>query len=726
MVYSEENGNLARFLPHGSDIQVSIRDNILSLISGSATSYIGTETLFNASAYDVMEVTLRLNKRTAVAVETNPDQPVEPGRLTPSSEKLILTFGWRTTRDQEFPRYQRIQQSIKASSQAWITCRFILAENPLWQGDINGISLFVTPAVSHLEISKISLQRQENRSEVEPSRFRIGSQTRSAFLLRPSDEWACQVVMVEQSALEFGLAPVFLSQKDEPVDLKCTLTIQSGIFFRKKLFEKQFFISSDGTSLNRWYDVSLDLTRFAGKKVKLVWRCEHDPEGQSSESQGSFLVLSLPYLFTSQSGTKQTNLLLMSIDTLRADHLGCYGYPCSTSPSLDLLSRHGSVFSRGITPCPSTAPAHISLFTGLYPFQHGVLKGHNRLNFFTRTLAEQLMKKGLLTYAVTGGGNVSAYHRIDKGFLGYNDGERSILSLQSDLIPWLRTHHQKPFFAFYHTYEVHAPYRKHEPLTDYFFPNYTGAVTGNELLNKLTTLKLSQRDNKYLVALYDSGIRYTDTSIGRLFHELKKLKIWDNTLLILLSDHGEHFAEHGLYGHGNSLYSPLVEVPIIMSLSTEIRQRHIFNNTFNLIDVIPTTCALLGFESDFTTPGHNYAPVLQQQKKEDKTAFSFSELKRRNSDRSDWIYEYSLLEEDYKLILSYPQGSTKLFAIPSREREVDQLAECYPEITKRLQSKLQMLLSDPGASRNSFFPSAGEIPLDQETKSNLKALGYYD
>jgi arylsulfatase A-like enzyme len=284
-------------------------------------------------------------------------------------------------------------------------------------------------------------------------------------------------------------------------------------------------------------------------------------------------------------------IILISIDTLRPDHLGCHGYGRETSPNLDRLAAEEAVlFESAYAQAPYTLPSHMSMFTSLYPEAHGSLKpviypeGKPGEKVITKlpeavvTLAEILQSKGYLTSAFTDGGLVSAIYGFDQGFSEYRD-ERSkgdapngFRRFGSPMHAWLREHSRESFFLFIHTFDTHGPYN----APDTFVEKLKTMPPGRELpqiqlkllsfLHYHDYLELDRYQSlQEVVDAYDACIRFVDHELGRLFDLLEELDLWDDALIIVTSDHGESFLENGLtIGHSIFLTQEEVRIPLII------------------------------------------------------------------------------------------------------------------------------------------------------------------
>ena len=250
-------------------------------------------------------------------------------------------------------------------------------------------------------------------------------------------------------------------------------------------------------------------------------------------------------------GRKPTpNLLLITLDTTRADRLGCYGYSLADTPVLDSLARRGVLFERAFTPAPLTLPAHASMLTGLNPPEHGLrINGQNRLDDSVSTLAELLKERGYVTGAFLASYVLHSRFGLGQGFEVYDDNwigdgstggglrrQREGGQVVDGALKWLAERESsKPFFSWVHLYEPHAPYVLHREL---FGSKYAGRP-------------------------YDAEIAYTDMQVGRLVDYLKERELLDQTLIVIAGDHGEGLGDHDERDHGYTLYNSTLRVPLI-------------------------------------------------------------------------------------------------------------------------------------------------------------------
>ena len=314
---------------------------------------------------------------------------------------------------------------------------------------------------------------------------------------------------------------------------------------------------------------------------------------------------------SNQESVFKPNLILISIDTLRADHLGCYGYPLQTSPFLDALSRkeEAVLFENCIAQAPNTAPSHMSIFTSLFPTVHGVPNVtaeptalELKLPEPVKSLALVLNDAGYRTAGLTDGGYLDPFMGFGQGFDTYDCTYERIARKVDRALQWIEVNEsrEEPFFLFMHTYEVHAPYIPPAPFHARFTGDYSGwireycfgsdsekavAAGGFKDLFKRRG-EFTEEDVAYLKGLYDGEIAYMDSELQRFFSALERKGITENTVIVILSDHGEEFGEHGEFSH-KQLYDEVVHVPLILLLPCGQFDmiRHRVEEQVSLIDV---------------------------------------------------------------------------------------------------------------------------------------------
>ena len=346
----------------------------------------------------------------------------------------------------------------------------------------------------------------------------------------------------------------------------------------------------------QWTDVHLGLAAHAGAEVRFVFASEAfdaDPAASFAFPMwGNPMLYSVP----SNRGRETPNVILVSLDTLRADHVGCYGYERDTTPNLDRLAGECVVFDTTIAPSTFTPASHGSVFTGLHPAIHeaGMQSRGYWLKAQWTTFAEILRAKGYLTAAFTEGVAIRGTMGFAQGFDLYSDGpasKRQRLGVAEETFAkatsWLDRYGHLPFFLFVHTYETHEPYGAVPPWTTKFAdPAYAGRA-GTWLAEAKT-----EADKRHTVDLYDASIAFADHHLGQFLGRVRQLGLLENTVVVVFSDHGEEFWEHGATGHLTHLYDETLRVPLLIRLPGADPPRKRIEQQVCLTDVFPTLLGL--------------------------------------------------------------------------------------------------------------------------------------
>ena len=265
--------------------------------------------------------------------------------------------------------------------------------------------------------------------------------------------------------------------------------------------------------------------------------------------------------------TGPPNLILISIDTLRADRLGIYGYGRDTSPALDRFAAGARVFERAYAPSPWTLPSHVSMLSGLSPSEHGVDQPTYAPGRDTPLLAERLQAAGYYTFGRTDGGWLSADFGFDRGFLSFHAERRGLEAALAETEEAFRAAHgERPFFGFVHTYDVHCPYTPGEPFASMFAtPGAQSLETEGRCGNPHFNARgFTAAEALFLSDRYDGGVRKADQALGAFLAALEADGLLENTVVAITSDHGEAFGERGRIGHEGSLHREVLWIPLLI------------------------------------------------------------------------------------------------------------------------------------------------------------------
>ena len=314
------------------------------------------------------------------------------------------------------------------------------------------------------------------------------------------------------------------------------------------------------------------------------------------------------------------NLVLISIDTLRADHLGVYGHPWVKTPNIDALAGESVRFERVVAPVPTTLASHTSMMTGTYPHTHGVPSNGHRVAEANRMLAEVLADEGFSTAGVIGGYPLGPQTRFDQGFGFYTllEGESANGERVTDAaLDWLDGRESGRFFLFVHYWDVHWPYSPPPPYDTMYGPaGLDSAGTKSEIDAVRAALRRGDADaaerSEALRRLYAGGVSYVDAQVGRLVTGLRERGLLDSALLVLTSDHGEAMAEHPAeyWNHGNTVYDAVARVPLLLRLPDAAGGGRVEEWLLSNVDLMPTALELLGFVPPAGLEGEAFAGPL--------------------------------------------------------------------------------------------------------------------
>lgn len=329
------------------------------------------------------------------------------------------------------------------------------------------------------------------------------------------------------------------------------------------------------------------------------------------------------------SSEPQPNIVLISVDSLRADHLHCYGYSRPTSPTIDRLASEGALFEVVTSSSSWTLPAHAALFTALPDSAHGVDRGAKKLLAERRTLAEALQAAGYRTAGVWSGPLLDPRFGFGQGFDDYvshaehteGDWDAAVERSHQEVTgrqtldkvdALLDSDSEAPFFLFVHLWDVHYDYIPPPPYDTLFDADYSGEVDGRDLVRYLGLGlgDLSKDDLRHLEALYDGEIAWADRQIATLLEKLETLGVAEETLVVVTSDHGEELFEHGSFGHKRKLFDESIRIPLVMRYPNRIEEGRRLVQSVGIVDVAPTLLELADAEPLPDVLGRSLVPLL--------------------------------------------------------------------------------------------------------------------
>ncbi|MEM8963739.1 MAG: sulfatase [Acidobacteriota bacterium] len=554
---------------------------------------------------------------------------IELGARSPAPVALF----WRVDGDDSEPLPKIVLQRSDSTAGVY---RFPVAGNVAWRGRVTSLRLELPGgrAGAPVRILRASaLSRESDAGKLAEATRRgwkitLDDDTRNAMLLPPDTERSSSRRIEAGTVLRFGYG--LEAGVRRPVRFRVDATVGDQEI---ELFDDTLSFASGDTG--RWHDAEVDLEPVAGKTAVLRFSTE---AGEGYSAAAGVPVLANPRLVRPAESSETPDIVLVVIDTLRADHLSLYGYPVRTSPRLDAWAKRSTVFRQVVAQAPWTLPSHASLFTGLDAIRHGVNHDVGGAGVGLGAvptgsldmLAERLREAGYLTAAITGGAYLHPRYGFTQGFDRYRTWKSRA---QSDAefstgvdhaLELLATPRDRPVFLFLHTYAVHDPYAPRGPHFGKLYPDQLPArgriaiqtepskpVDGFRQNNYFVHRKgaeserLGEADLAKVRAFYDSGIAAMDRQLGRLF---KGIRGREGTVIAVTSDHGEALGEHGRVGHVELTDESLL-VPLVLRIPGVSRRE--VDDQVRLIDLMPTFLELAGEPVPEGIDGVSLLPLLR-------------------------------------------------------------------------------------------------------------------
>lgn len=438
---------------------------------------------------------------------------------------------------------------------------------------------------------------------------------------------------------------------------------------------------------------------------------------------------------------QRPNVVLISVDSLRADRLGCYGYSRPTSPAIDRLAAEGALFEVVTSSSSWTLPAHAALFTALPDYAHGVDRGSRKLEAQRRTLAEALQAAGYRTAGVWSGPLLDPRFGFGQGFDQYvshapaeESWDRAVErshqvvtgpSILQRVDELLEPGGEDPFFLFIHLWDVHYDYIPPAPFDTLFDADYSGEVDGRDLVDylQLGLEDFSQADLRHLSALYDGEIAWTDRQIDTVLKKLEERELAEETMVVVTSDHGEELFEHGAFGHKRKLFDESIRIPLVVRYPGRIAAGLRIEEPAAIVDVAPTILELTGAEPLPDVLGRSLVPLLDGR--------SFSRPEPMVSELvEDSLTGESLLalrSPGWKLLVRPRSGGTVgLWDLETDPLEQTNVFRVDAELTHRAVSALGPALAELERLRARHAGDAADEDLPGHVRRMLESLGYVD
>lgn len=586
-----------------------------------------------------------------------------------------------------------------------------------------------------------------------PPRLIIAGERREVIHAHPPERIRFRVVPGPGTRLLFGAAlspAAWQSERGDGVHFSITVTPPDQT--TDLLWERQINPRENRPD-RRWFDGDLDLSPWAGRMVTVELRTDPGPEG---DEEFDWAVWSDPRLVFRPAAREShpENLILITADTLRADHLGCYGAAALRTPHLDRLARGGAQFSRTWSQFNTTNASHCSIMTSLYGPSHGVADNLEILHQSRQTLAEVLSAEGFFCGAVTSVAHLGPDQSgLGQGFRSFNlvETERRAANSVDMAAGWLERNSGSPFFLWLHLFDPHIFY---EP-EGHYLPRRTEVDCGDwpETIRQQEEqrtaelaaggrLRAYQWDSPFFMneamrqrlllnplrempgRAYAGEVAYLDHCIGRLLASIREQGLGENTAVVFVADHGESLGEHEIYFDHRGLYDVSLQVPLLMRLPRIAGRGLLETNLVETVDIMPTCCQALGLAAPEGIQGQSLLPLLEGMapgglrgavyaQHADSLAFTVS----------DGTWKLIVQESDHPMITA--SGGDELYNLVDDPGETRNLLRENPEEMARLAQMLQRWLT---LTTRDDLPDGPKLPADEmdKRKEKLKALGYME
>jgi arylsulfatase A-like enzyme/Flp pilus assembly protein TadD len=413
------------------------------------------------------------------------------------------------------------------------------------------------------------------------------------------------------------------------------------------------------------------------------------------------IIFILFYLAWISKKNEHFNLLVITLDTTRADSIGAYGNLQAATPNIDRLAENGIMFQNCYSATPLTLPSHCTIFTGRYPMAHKV---RNNGTYFLRgeelTLAEILKGKGFLTFACVASFTLLSKFGLNHGFDFYDETFQLkqidipySAEIPADVIgqkfaTWIEKNHSNEFFAWLHFYDPHGPYQTHAEVDKKF----------------MNTERLK----------YEGEVAYVDLQIGKIISLLEAKKVLARTIIVIVGDHGEAFGEHKEFGHGVFCYDETLKVPLIFHNPVLFKRNMKIADRVNLADVLPSILHYFKIAIPEAVQGKSFHDLIEGEKEKQQRISYFESL--YGLELNNWAPVMGIVADDFKYIsLIEPE----LYDLGSDSAEQANLYLSKNVLAKELEEKLQRFITDHSSTQK-----AGKRELNQDDFEKLRALGY--
>ncbi len=645
-----------------TDAMIEKTSDYIRVAAGDRFSSVETNLTFPASHYNVLEVTMRADAGSRCILSWSSD--LEPSVLRNDG------VGTPIFPDNELHTYRMSLDPYTAET---------------WAGQIRSIALYPSDQPANVEVHEIKFLYEPPEG---PARVSLDTQTHEA-LYGTQPPWKLTVPDHGVLDLYLGMLPrAWHENRNGEVRFVVDMETAAGTVN----LADETLRPGEEKAHRFWLPIHRDLSQYAGQEVTLNFRTE---QGESSHADYAFW--GNPVVYSKQTATAATPVILIVCDTLRVDHLSCYGYLRETSPHLDAFAQEAVLFENAISNETWTLPSHATMFTGLYPKNHGLTANAN-LPESTVTLAEALRDAGYQSAGYTGFSFwLYPWRGFAHGFDLYNVPEwrfRTVYDSRALLESWLDMHPIPNVFLFFHNFDVHSkparqydglPYGPDDPSFLHFAKEFESPPTferegrdkvdGEDFMLAANRGEVTLTDEElaYCIALYDDCIRMVDFHIHEFFNKLKALDLYDRALIIVTSDHGEEFGEHGSYGHGN-VYEPSAHIPLLIRFPGGKHGGMRFPHVVQQTDLYPTVLGVLGLPLPQLVDGQNLLALIEE--REDPLGKAYVQRLQQKAVRTDeWKFIHNTRGDTYELYDMQADRAERSNQYDARPEGLDALEE---------------------------------------------------
>ena len=562
---------------------------------------------------------------------------------------------------------------------------------------------------------------------------------RNAIYVHSPSSIAFSVLVPKNARLHFGMG---ITAKQSPITFHIAI-------------EGTDAFSETVADADAWEDGDVDLSRYAGRNIIIVFRAD-------TAQSGAVGLWANPAV-TTENSKPRPNVLVYLIDTLRADHASLYGYRRDTTPFLRKLGASGVVFDDCQAQATWTKASVASLMTSLYSFTHGIINDADTIPPSANTLAAQLRAAGYITASIVANPFAGRATGLQRGFdymVEYpvilrhrneqTDRATDSAALNKVIFPWLEHHHDEPFFLYAHATDPHAPYRP-PPEFEEKFANpgetpefnrvYARLITkreygGGAVFNREACVRAGVDPDRFIheaMDRYDGEILHNDHSFELLVDKLKQEGVLNNTLIIVVSDHGEEFWDHGWTAHGHSLYQELTHTLFLMWNPKLFPTARRIADPVQLIDVMPTILDALGLPAPRFAEGQSVLPLARGRPFKRRTPVMTSRFAHPGAQPDGAVREnrtdtFALVDSKWKLIYrdkarQVGMNRVELYDRLADRAEAKNVAGQYPKEVERLMTQIGQWINAQNRLRV-VLGHGGTTMLDQQTIQQLRSLGY--